>query len=172
MRIVTRALGAIVISVSCGCAYNPPLVTVEGAPAELEKLAGEWQGEYAGAPKGRRGSIVFKLVAGENHAHGDVLMIPEGSDRPYLPYQREEPGQLDRLSERAPRVLTIRFVRAAEGSVSGTLDSYWDPDRNCEASTTFRGYIEADIVEGTFISICESGVGQTTGQWKVSRKRR
>lgn len=163
-------LAVVVISVSWSCAYNPPVVGIEGSRADLELLAGEWQGEYTGGPRGRCGSIWFKLVAGEDHAHGDVLMIPEGSDRPYQPYRHEAPGPGDRVFERSPRVLTIRFVRAAAGTVSGTLDPYWDPDRQCQASTTFRGFVRAGTIEGTFSSICEGGVGYTTGRWKATRK--
>jgi hypothetical protein len=174
MRIAMTSLkpfaGTVLIAISASCAYNPPAVAVEGLAADLEQLAGEWKGEYTDGPSGRRGNVWFKLVAGEDHSHGDLLMIPEGSGRPYQPYSREEHGPADRVFERAPRVLTIRFVRTGAGAVSGTLDPYWDPDRHCQASTVFRGSLRVGIIEGMFSSICEGGAGQTTGRWKVTRK--
>jgi hypothetical protein len=159
------------ITASAGCAYNPPPVAVDGAPPDLEALVGEWNGEYTGGPRTRSGSVTFRLVAREDHAHGDVLMIPEGSTRPYAVHL---PGNLPSGTQpfdRIPQVLTIRFVRAVAGGITGAIEAYWDPDRNCQASATFTGRQHADTIEGTFTSACERGDGHTTGQWKVIRKR-
>lgn len=38
-----------------------------------------WGGTYASRDTGHGGSIWFKLIGGDDHAHGDVLMI--GEDR-------------------------------------------------------------------------------------------
>jgi hypothetical protein len=123
-------------------------VRIEGAPMELSALAGDWEGEYSSAATGRLGSIVFKLVAGEDHAHGDVLMIPRGSSDPYRPRS----GGEGPAPAGASQLLTIRFVRAEAGRISGTLDPYWDPDCNCEVTTTFVGEARGDAIEGTFSS--------------------
>ena len=57
-------------------------------------------------------------------------------------------------------ILTIRFVRASEGAISGMLDPYWDPDRNCEARTVFSGTLVDWSIEGTLTTFdCGSGGG-------------
>jgi hypothetical protein len=149
------------------CASASPPVRLEATPTDLQALVGEWEGEYSSAATGRSGSIVFKLVAGEDHAHGDVVMIPTGSHQPYVPIGQTTGGMATRD---LPQVLSIRFVRAAGGGVSGSLEPYRDPDCDCEANTTFTGQVRGDLVEGTFRTISR-GVRGTTGQWKVSRKR-
>ena len=133
-----------------------------------------WGGEFGRTPMvessaalGRRGSIEFRLKAGTTDAYGDVVMIPVGRNTPYQPESsRDAPaGRLD-----AAELLTIRFIRASYGSISGMLDRYWDPDRNCYAVTVFRGYLAVGVVEGTFTTTFDCGAGEATGKWKVTRK--
>jgi hypothetical protein len=165
---MARAIGVlfVVSVVAAGCASTPAEVRIEGAPTELPALAGDWEGEYSSAATGRLGSIVFKLVAGEDHAHGDVLMIPRGSSDPYRP----RGGGEGPAPAGASQLLTIRFVRAEGDRISGTLDPYWDPDCNCEVTTTFVGQVKGDTIEGTFTS--ERTAGRVFGNWKVSRRAR
>jgi hypothetical protein len=155
---------ASIVLLSAGCASTPRAVPVEGASADLSRLAGDWEGEYSSKATGRLGSIVFKLVPGEGQAHGDVLMIPRGSNDPYRPRSGVEgPSPAG-----ASQLLTIRFVRAEGGKVSGVLDPYWDPDCNCEVATTFVGELRGDTIEGTFTS--ERNLGRVFGTWKATRK--
>jgi hypothetical protein len=163
---MARAIGILfVVSVfAAGCASTPAEVRIEGAPTELSALAGDWEGEYSSAATGRLGSIVFKLVAGEDHAHGDVLMIPRGSSDPYRPRS----GGEGPAPAGASQLLTIRFVRAEGGRISGTLDPYWDPDCNCEVTTTFVGAINGDRIAGTFTSMRTAG--RVSGTWKATRR--
>jgi hypothetical protein len=162
-RLPLGALLALLLSIRC--ASTPAAVPVEGAPADLSALAGDWEGEYSSQATGRLGSIVFKLVPGEGQARGDVLMIPRGSNEPYRPRS----GGEGPAPAGGSQLLTIRFVRAEGGKVSGVLDPYWDPDCDCEVNTTFVGTIRGDTIEGTFTS--ERGPGRVFGNWKVSRKR-
>jgi hypothetical protein len=150
-----------------GCSSTPAAVPIEGAPAELSALAGRWEGEYDSPATGRLGSIVFDLTAGEDHAHGDVLMIPSGSTTPYgrVPRTGGEPASPGPTSQ----LLTIRFVKAEAGKVSGTLDPYWDPSCSCEVTTTFVGEVRGDAISGTFSST--RNAGRVFGTWKVTRKR-
>jgi len=147
-----------------------PTVALEATPADLEILAGEWEGEHTSAALGRRGKIEFNLLAGTDQAHGDVLMVPQGGRQPYEPHSSEQPY---RSAGPIPttELLTIRFIRAEHGSVTGMLDRYWDPDRNCYANSVFRGYMGLGVVEGTFTTTFECGAGQATGNWRVARKR-
>lgn len=169
MRIAIRpTLPILVLAsfVSLSCVSTPAAVPIEGAPAELSALAGDWEGEYSSPATGRLGSIIFKLVAGEDHAHGDVLMIPRGSSDPYRPRS----GGEGPAPAGASQLLTIRFVRAEADKISGTLDPYWDPDCNCEVTTTFVGQVRDGTIEGTFSS--EHTAGRAFGTWKVQRKSR
>jgi hypothetical protein len=145
------------------CAPVPP-IALGGTPADLEQLVGEWEGEYTGGPHGRSGSIVFTLAAGEDHAHGDVLMVPQGAERGYSPY----PGRP--TSDELPQVLTIRFVNSHDGRVTGSLERYWDPDARCAASAAFRGIVSGYVMEGTFTSACDDGRVPALGRWKVRRR--
>jgi hypothetical protein len=151
-----------------GCGYMPP-VQLEATPADLELLAGQWKGEYDSPTLGRHGSIEFKLVAGQVQASGDVVMIPQGSKQPYQRSTLEHPPQgADGLPE--SQVLSIRFVRASGGAISGMLDPYWDPDRNCQARTVFSGTQVEWSIEGTFRTTFDCGSGEATGRWHAMRK--
>jgi hypothetical protein len=169
MRIGAHALAALIVLVgSAGCASMPP-VRLDATRTDLEMLAGQWDGEYTSPALGRRGSIEFKLVAGQNQASGDVLMIPQGSGTPYQPGSFEHPPNSP--GNQPPwQLLTIRFVRASGGTISGMLDPYWDPDRNCEARTVFEGNLVERRIEGTFRTTFDCGAGQASGRWHVTRK--
>jgi hypothetical protein len=150
-------------------------VQVQGPAEDLDRLAGEWQGEYIGDPShARRGTIAFKLVAGAAHAQGDVVMTPQGAAAPYGRF-------VDRSGDRTPveprqttpePILTIKLVLANGRMVSGSLDPYWDPDRSTQATTTFVGTLVDDTVEGTFVTEYASRAPSTSGTWKVTRSRR
>lgn len=166
-RVLPVAAGVLILLAFSRCSSTPAAVPVEGAAGDLSALAGHWEGEYESPATGRLGSIVFDLTAGADLANGDVLMIPRGSTKPYGPAPRPagespSPGATSQL-------LTIRFVKAEGGKVSGTLDPYWDPDCNCEVTTTFVGEVHGDSVAGTFSS--NRNAGRVFGTWKATRKR-
>jgi hypothetical protein len=137
--------------------------TVGGPATELDSLAGEWAGEYWSADTGRSGSIHFRLEADDSAAWGDVTMFP-GSGLPGAAEVREPATA--RLGAQA---LTIRFVRVANGQVSGTLDPYEDPVCGCMLSTVFTGVVAADHVEGSFVARGPAGRQESTGRWRVER---
>jgi hypothetical protein len=165
---VRLALSALLLLVSACATFSPP-IPVETTPADAELLAGEWYGHYRGdGPGSRRGTIVFTLMAGEDHAHGDVLMIPAGSTRAYERYHGTGPLRT-RVDQAPSQVLTIRFVRAIDGAITGRLDPYWDPDRDCIAFTTFAGVLQDGTIAGTFTTACGAGPAAATGRWTVTR---
>lgn len=165
MRTATTGLAALLIVWNCGCGRVPPIV-LDGPPADVERLVGVWEGRYTGARHQRSGTITFTLIAGEDHAHGDVLMIPEGSERAYSRYPERGREPLEQISQ----LLTIRFVRTSGAAVSGMLEPYWDPDADCTAYTAFRGYVGKDVMQGTFTSRCANGLDPAMGRWKVVRR--
>jgi hypothetical protein len=168
---LTRLVPALAIAAAMGgCASFAPPIHLDATPGALEALVGEWFGDYAAeGPYGRRGTIAFKLAPHEDHAHGDVLMIPEGARRPYERVFGNEPLVQARAVAPHSRLLTIRFVRAEEGSLEGQLDPYWDPDRNAVATTTFRGAVRDGVISGTFNTTFASEEEVVVGRWKVTR---
>ena len=158
----TRTL--VLVLVACvGCAARLPLVRVDPGAA-LESLAGEWHGGYSGPHSS--GAVLFRLVAGEDAATGDVLMTPAGAQAAYLP-----PGEHVAANAReTSQPLAIAFVRADDAHVTGSLAPYWDPARDCEARATFTGQLEGDRLRGTFVSLCVDGGPTVSGRWWADRR--
>ena len=164
MRLL-RPLGIVLaFLLAVGCATTSAPVPVEGS--NVTALAGHWEGDYESEATGRTGTIVFDLVAGEDHAHGDVVMIPRGSTNAYRPAPR--PTGEGTGAPATAEILSIRFVRAEGETVNGTLDPYWDPDCSCEVTTTFVGAISGNRIAGTFTSMRTAG--RVTGTWKATRR--
>lgn len=155
---------------SWGCTLSMRPVRLDAKPAEWEALAGEWRGDYRMSAYDRHGTIAFKLVASDGQASGDVLMI---SDRFGWPYVGVPPkaGLPSQPMEPRTQLLTIRFVRADPGMISGTMDLYWDPDRRCWASASFLGSVDGNTIRGSFASVCEDGFRTLKGRWRVERMR-
>lgn len=164
-------LAALALAVA-GCTGAPAPVPVVGAPADLRQLAGEWSGEYQGETTGRSGSIVFKLAANADTAYGDVVMIPRERRGQRLPTQDPSAGL---PYSRAPEVLSIAFVRASGGGVSGQLVPYRDPECDCTLITHFEGDLHDDVLKGTYTSRRASAAGPAdttrTGVWRMTRKK-
>jgi hypothetical protein len=166
-------VGAAAILATGGCAYHSPPVPVTGSPAALDALAGEWAGEYSSDATGRSGSIHFALRAATDSAFGEVLMVPAGATRPLtrasagamLPGERTTPGT-------DTEVLTIRFVSASGGTVTGSLDPYRAPDCDCILTTRFSGRQDGDRITGTFVTTGDPVHEQLTGRWQVTRQPR
>ncbi len=146
-----------------------PRVALEATPADVEMLAGEWRGEYESAALGRRGRIAFKLDAHSEEAYGSVTLVPAGKRTSYSPETYDDYEE-NNAHQGSAGLLTIKFIRADDGSIVGMLDRYWDPDRQCYAISVFRGHIGRGIVEGTFLTTFGSGAGEATGTWHASKQ--
>jgi hypothetical protein len=160
-------IALLVLSTGAACAPRSQQVALQATPADREAMSGAWRGNYT-IDWRRGGTISFTLMPREDEAHGDVLMMPKGAVRPY---GRSMP---DGLSPQAGPVatselLTIRFVRASDGHVTGALTPYWDPDRSCVAQATFSGTIGRGAMSGTFVSTCDRGAPTYTGRWSMRR---
>lgn len=150
----------------CGLAMRP--VTFDAAPADWKALAGDWRGEYSMDAYDRHGLIAFRLVRGAEAASGDVLMISDGFAWPYQRYPFDPaiaPSAGDQM-----HVLTIRFVRAEDGDITGRIDRYWDPNRRCDAVASFRGSLDGDTIHGTVSSMCiDNARASISGRWRAER---
>jgi hypothetical protein len=135
------------------CVRAISTVPVRGSEPAVAQLAGRWEGEYSSEETGRGGSITFQLRAGADTAEGQVVMTTRGDARS------------------TPDGLTIRFVVVHGDEVSGVLAPYPDPDCGCTLTTTFRGVILADVIEGTFETTGQGFHHPTQrGRWRVVRR--
>jgi len=159
------ALAAAVLSAAC----TPVILKtpVSGAPGAVSRLVGDWQGDYNSAESGRRGIISFRLRAGADTAEGDVIMQSRTDADPSAP--NEPPASWSALSA-THEPLSIRFVLVSDTVVTGVLNPYRDPDCGCSLTTTFRGILRGDVMEGTFHSEGSSSSHfPTDGRWRVRR---
>jgi hypothetical protein len=154
-RIRSAALIVASLSISA-CAMQATKVPVVGAASDLERIAGQWTGEYWSVESGRSGSVAFDLTAGEDTASGTVLMIPV--DRPH-----------SHIEHPASELIGITFVEIRGGAVEGLLEPYRDPDCGCRLITRFEGTLRADTIAGTFSSRHVEGGSIVRGQWRVVR---
>ncbi|SRR6266508_4492829 len=164
--IPTAALAALLPA--CAPAPQTPVPMV-GAATDVAALAGRWEGAYSSAATGRSGSISFTLTASGDSAFGDVVMVPRGFGRPLQAWNTSAAP----AGAAAPRsaVLTINFVRVAEGRVTGTLAPYRDPETGVPLFTAFEGRLRGDVIEGTYTTRAARGVDSQTGEWNVTRRK-
>jgi hypothetical protein len=151
-----------------GCQTAQKNVNIYGESVDLKLLEGEWKGDYSSKDTGRSGMIEFVLIAEEEKAFGDVLMIPRGAKEPY-----HQVGYRDKIKidPNFPELLSIKFVEIEGGKVMGELAPYWDPEMQRRMYTSFEGILKGDTIEGTFESRFEQSPIYFTGQWKVMRMK-
>jgi hypothetical protein len=154
---------ASVLAAACGGPQTP--VPVVGSTFDLQRLAGEWLGEYSSVQTGRHGSIVFHLIAGTDSAHGDVVMDPTVWGLPVRPGDPNQPNAAAQM----PRAIDISIVRVAGDRVNGRLAPYTDPSCDCPLFTVFEGRLVADTLEGTYTSRHQAGGPTQSGHWRVVR---
>ena len=135
---MTRAL-ALVLALVFGplaAAQTSAPAPVEGEAADLARFAGEWVGGYTCAETGRHGTIVFRLVAGDDSVRAVVLMIPRATEDDLVP-------------EAVP--LAVHRVEVTGRSLRGVLARYDDPEWEIPLETSFGGVLEHNgHIEGYF----------------------
>jgi hypothetical protein len=167
MRLTSIGLAALFLT---GCALNPAPVPVVGDSREIASLAGDWDGEYVGRDNGRSGSILFRLSAGTDTAHGDVVMVPR-PPRGYQPDDDETRITRQHLWAQN-RVLSIRFVQVSGGQVSGAIEPYPSPDCTCQLITTFQGVLRGNRIDGTYTTRhTNCDMAPERGSWWAERGR-
>ena len=147
------------------CRARPSHVPVIASPESLEALAGEWTGEFTNLVTRRGGSIVLRIRAGQDTAHGDVLLEPRGGT-PVL----ANAGPTRVVVPTTALTLQIAFVRAVGDTVSGRMQPYESPDCACTLTTTFVGRLRGDRIEGTYTAVGAPG-GPQSGRWQAKRRR-
>ena len=150
-----------------GCAGKLPPVAIQGNRSDIHLLVGEWTGKYVNDNSLEPGgSISFRLREGEQQAYGDVLMTRRGARRPF---ERVDPDRSARRFISPAQSLSIRFVRTLDGVLTGELDPYWDFERECQAVTVFLGFIEGNVIQGTYETSYRGPFARQRGTWRVTR---
>ena len=158
-----------VLAGGTGCSFAMRSVRFEATPADWEMLSGDWRGEYTVPGRERHGLIEFRLKGLLQEAAGEVLMFTEHSGWPITGMPPSD--QAGRRPPRDAQLLVIHFVTADRGMIRGTMNAYWDPDRECLANASFLGSVDGDVIAGSFVSTCEDGVRVLRGRWRVERRR-
>lgn len=157
---------AAAVLVASGCHYRPTPVPIVGDRPSVAALAGTWTGTYRGTESGRAGSITFTIQFSGDSAFGDVLM----ESPPGVPViQPADDPRAHRAHAREARLLAVSFVDVVGGEVQGELEPYVAPDCDCTVVTTFRGFVRADTVRGTFVTRGRL-IHPQTGVWAVVRR--
>ena len=130
-------------------------------------LAGVWGGTYGSRETGRSGTAYLALTADGDSAAAEVGMVPRER---IVAVRRSGEGWLWQGVAPA-HVLTTRLVRSTRGAVGADLNPYRDPDCGCLWRTTFRGSVEGDTVEGTFVTEAEPPGHDAEGTWRAARRR-
>jgi hypothetical protein len=169
LRRLAGCAAAGVLVLASACAANLPPIQVDGTSRDLDRLVGQWTGEYqSDEDQGRTGSIAFILGAEERVAKGDVLTSPRNVA---MRFEGRDPEWVatGRTLGSASQSLTIHFVRAEDQRLYGELDPYWDPDLQCEAVTRFEGVRAGNTIRGTYETTFPSLRIKKTGRWTVTR---
>jgi hypothetical protein len=161
MRVTILAALAVM---AMGCRTRLDPVPVAGVHTEVERLIGDWSGDYASSESRRSGTIFFQITAHGDSAYGDVLMPVAAGD--------VGPRPVDLLTGheqhvRSTELLSIKFVRVAGGAVQGELEPYIAPDCDCVARTIFYGKVEGTEISGTYLTTTDRGTQR--GEWRVHR---
>ena len=164
---ITTLLASAALTLAA-CRYTPTPVVLQATPADIQSLAGDWDGTYQGRESERTGTITFTIHAGSDTAHGDVLM--EAPMRQQFIAADVASGE-HRLHSRAPEVLRITWVGLHGGFVEGALEAYIAPDCQCTVKTVFQGSVVADgnEIRGEFVTTGTSLRQQ--GTWVVRRRK-
>lgn len=156
------------LSVMLGaCRYHPTPVLLQGEPADISALAGQWDGEYWSGQSGRSGSITFRVQAGKDTAYGDVLMVPAAGGQPVTAADVE--SRAHAAHSPLPELLRVTFVRVTGGLVEGELEPYVAPDCKCVVFTVFRGAVQGNEIKGEYVTRGAMGL-RREGKWGVKRK--
>jgi hypothetical protein len=138
-----------------------PTIKITSDAMDMSLIAGEWDGEFSSQESGNSGKISLKLAKDGNNANGQVFMKgrlgPIGLNGP--------------LVSTYSRPLPIKFVHIEKNIIEGKVIPFKDLKNNVMIHTSFKGKIEGDVMEGTYISTIEKTEKSYTGTWKVTRQK-
>ena len=173
MQLALICLAGLSATISCRMPHSGEPVPVAGDREAASRMAGEWSGRYWSKDTGRRGSIRFTMPERADTGYGEVEMTfspaLKMAQAASCPDKLIRPSE-DQLDPEPCTFLNIRVVEVEDDRVRGTLDSYWDPDCNCQAQTIFEGKISGNRITGTYVTRRGSTERRLVGgDWQVDR---
>ena len=147
---------AVLLGASAVTAQTSPSVPIDGDHADLDRFAGEWVGGYTSAETGRQGTLVFRLVAGDDSVRAVVLMTPRATEDDLVP-------------EAVP--LAVHRVEITGRTLNGVLARYDDPEWELPLETSFSGTLDRNgHIEGSFRAVgTRIDTIPQTGHWWATR---
>lgn len=142
-------IAALALVLVAGCGSSMQSVEVNGKKADINQLAGSWQGELAGASN-EQANVAIAVSVNRRDAYKAMIR-----------------ATIDDASN--PKPLKVVAFRVDSQEIAGTLAPYIDPVCMCTARTTFTGKILGDVVHGTFVTHMPTLEKKRTGTWSMLR---
>lgn len=151
----------ILLVTACAGVQKP----VKETKVDFSEFAGKWEGKYESTATGRSGQVYLDLTSTGEKATGGIIMRPEESGSA----STNKMTYSDTKKQKAIP-LTIDFVAAEGGKISGVVTPYFDPRFNTTMFTTFEGALEGNMMKGIFtVKIGDTG-NSYTGTWWGMKK--
>lgn len=132
---------------------------------DVSPLVGEWKGTFINPEMHRQGTIAFTLAGRDEKAIGEIVILPTSptGDTARAAVVPAQPQQ----------VLKISFIRLEGDNVVGRIEPYRSTTCNCRVTSTFRGALTGNVIEGTYIVLgADDPSVRFGGNWKVTRVKR
>ena len=170
-RILCIATAACALTLAAGCTTHQtgqPGFEVTSRNFDVSPLVGQWKGDFHNVELGRQGTIAFTLSSREEKAVGEIVLMPTNAagDTATTSSQRGD-------ARGARQVLQISFIRLEGDAVVGRIEPYVNQSCNCRVTSTFRGALQGNVIEGTYIVLgADDPSVRFNGNWKVTRVKR
>jgi hypothetical protein len=163
---VAVAMTVMTTVISCSSRRTElPGFDVSARNFDVSPLVGEWKGTFINPEMHRQGTIVFTLAGRDEKAIGEIVLLPTSptGDTARAPVVPAQPQQ----------VLQISFIRLEGDNVVGRVEPYQSTACNCRVTSTFRGALTGNVIEGTYIVLgADDPSVRFGGNWKVTRVKR
>lgn len=166
LRVAAMAVMTAIVSCSTHQTEVPGF-DVSARNFDISPLVGEWKGTFVNPEMHRQGTIAFTLAGRDEKAVGEIVLLPTTpsgdtahADAPVAPAAGQQ-------------VLQISFMRLEGDNVVGRIEPYQSTVCNCQVTSTFRGALTGNVIEGTYIVLgADDPRVRYGGNWKVTRVKR
>ena len=164
---VATVMVAMTAVVSCSSRRTElPGFEVSARNFDVSPLVGEWKGTFINPEMHRQGTISFTLAGRDEKAAGEIVLLPTAADGDSSHVAAVVPAQ-------PQQVLQISFIRLEGNNVVGRIEPYQSTTCNCRVTSTFRGALNGNVIEGTYIVIgADNPTVRFGGNWHVTRVKR
>jgi hypothetical protein len=146
MKLIQLAL-ILSLPLAAACTATTSQVNVRGQLKDRIQISGEWMGRFGAIEEGKAGRMRLLLREGRNTGEASVKFAKTGK----------------------PETVKVTELQVKGSRVAGTLDPYRSKGCSCLVRTEFRGLIQGDIMDGTFVSTFEDKRKPVKGNWSMRR---